>query len=66
MPPPTTAPTMTDTHDDQGETYYYLQCEYCGEYGTHGAPVADEDGNIVRLECSECGGTNWERQREAP
>lgn len=47
-------------------TDWYLECANEGCHGTHFAVVRDDEGEIQRLECGQCGGRQVERQREAP
>lgn len=39
----------------------YIQCEYSGEGQTDWSVKVDEDGELIAVECSRCGGSNWRR-----
>lgn len=45
---------------------HYLKCASDTCYGTHFSVVRNEDGDIQRFECSECGGTDYEKGKPAP
>jgi hypothetical protein len=47
-------------------TGWYVQCANDACHGTHFAVVRDNEGEIQRLECAQCGGQQVVQQRKAP
>jgi len=39
----------------------YIQCDHCGRGQTDWSVKVDDNGELVAVECSRCGGSNWER-----
>ena len=57
------APEGETTTD--GIDHHYVDCDYCGRHQNTWSVIVDESGDVVQIECKQCGGTGWERRQEA-
>lgn len=48
---------MTKNDGEESVTEYYSHCDHCGIDQTGWSVVVDAEGNVVRMECTRCGGT---------
>ena len=45
--------------------HHYVDCDYCGRHQNAWSVIVAENGDVVQIECKQCGGTGWERRQEA-